>query len=156
MPQYPLIFSFSKLIGTHYRALVQGDCRLLAELVDGEWWCRGVEPGSLFASGRTLQEATDRYRARLTEVLSDFAEQNDQYAGLKQDVTGMLGVNREQEVRWNAAVALYRAGNQPGKEVNTLPRKDASALSKITISKVSEIIGLVENFALAKPPAKAA
>ncbi|MEO5989617.1 MAG: hypothetical protein ABIU54_09830 [Candidatus Eisenbacteria bacterium] len=156
MPQYPLIFSFSKLFGTHYRALVQGDCRLLAELVDGEWWCRGVEPGSLFASGRTLQEATDRYRARLTEVLSDFVEQNDQYAGFKRDVTGMLGVNREQESRWIAAVALYRTGTRTGKEVSTLPRKDASDLSKISINKVSEIVGLEENFALAKPPAKAA
>ena len=156
MPQYPLIFSFSKLLGTHYRALVQGDCRLLAELVDGEWWCRGVEPGSLFASGRTLQEATDRYRARLTEVLSDFVEQNDDYAGFKQDVTGVLRVNRAQAMRWDSAVALFRADSRNGKAVSTLPCKDASALSKITITKVSEIIGLKESFALAKPPAKAA
>ncbi len=156
MPQYPLIFSFSKLVGTQYRALVQGDCRLIAELVDGEWCCRGVEPGALFASGRTLQEATDRYRARLTEVLSDFVEQNDDYSGLKQDVTGMLRVNRAQALRWDSALALFRAGNQPGKGVDTLPRKDASALSRITITKVSEIIGLKESFALAKPPAKAA
>ena len=115
-----------------------------------------MEPGSRFASGRTLQEATDRSRARLTEVLSDFVEQNDDYAGFKQDVTGVLRVNHAQAMRWDSAVALFRAGRRNGKGVDTLPRKDASALSRITITKVSEIIGLKESFAPAKPPAKPA
>ncbi len=155
MTSYPIILSFSQdVTGKNFRARVFGDGRVLVTLVDGEWWCFGIEPGGLASRGRSLAEAADNFRRDLAIVLGDYTELSANFTEYRQRLARFMKTNTGQVGEWDDALNALRAGQvTPSGAAAALPRKLASTVQAIRVEKIADLQAEHGTFQLAEAKA---
>lgn len=140
MHPYPLIFRFSQLVKCDaYTARVHGDGRVLADLVDDEWYCSGVQPGGQVGCGDTVQGAYAEFRHELMLVLEQLGEDHKSFAEFEKGVNLLFsGRNGVKEVAWLAAVEAFRCGDATrGEELSGIDQIRVDELKGVTIDLIS-------------------
>lgn len=153
MALYPLMFSFSQPVqGSGFAAHVHGDGRAIVEFEDGEWWCSGVAPGSLTASGTTPAEAYVAFRSLLRQLLEDLAAEAGSYDYFVRDARALLDtVNRPNARQWEEALDALQSGKlKPAHGVEKFERRKATKLEPIAIERLERMATLPEGAALPK------
>lgn len=159
MPEYPLVFTLVhdlKFESGVARVGTKGRALMLFE--EGEWWCHGVEPGGITASGADPMAAFVAFREAFGDVLAEIAAEAQSLAALESTIGKFVfEADAIEAGRWDRARAEIRAGKDVAAPFNNLKRVVEEFRSMVNV-------GLLKNFegtdgvevALAEALAKAA
>lgn len=158
MPAFPFILTFAQLVSSPtYTARVHGDARVLVVHEDGEWSAYGVEPGGMCSGGSTPTEAAANFRIQLTEALQDLVELSPTLKAFEREHAMFASTNEVMATRWQEALTALRASDiSSNAGVSSLPRKLASSVQAIVVTRIAEYVDGRESFSIAQPPRKRA
>lgn len=109
MNAYPLMYRITEPVqGKGFAALVIAEGKVLMARENDEWWCHGVEPGTLTAEGEGPTVAYQRFRKEFANLLEDLAEEAPSFDRFQQEVRMFFATDRVDEARWRIAVAEMR------------------------------------------------
>lgn len=159
MLEYPIVFTLAHdLMFENGVARVSTKGRALMVFEEEEWWCHGVEPGGLTASGADPMSAFVAFREAIGDVLPEIAAEAKSLPALEAMIGKfVLEADATEAGRWDKARAEIRAGNDVAAPFNNLKRVVEEFRSMVNV-------GLLKNFegtdgvdvALAEALAKAA
>lgn len=112
LSSYPILFGFGEVVVG--RGFVAGVAithgRILARQEDEGWWLDGVNPGALTAGARSLHEGVAKFRSIFRGVLSDLAEESEDFNQFEGAVKAFFEATDEEAVReWEAAREVVRS-----------------------------------------------
>jgi hypothetical protein len=109
------------------------------ECEDGDWWCYGVQPGALAASGSTPAEAYGAFHTALITVLFDIASEARGMDHYRNAVERFFREDDPAEgKRWDAAVDAFRSGREPEAPFDKLPKLPADTALFVTVEPLTE------------------
>lgn len=109
MNAYPLMYRITEHVqGKGFAALVIAEGKILMAREDGDWWCHGVEPGTLTADGEGPMVAYQRFRKEFANLLEDLAELAPSFDRFQQEARMFFATDRVEEARWLTAVEDLR------------------------------------------------
>jgi len=145
LKDHPIMITLSDAIaGAGFLAgIVLSGRALVRQEEDGKWWMYGVRPAALAESGKTVEDAFLRFRARYQEVLFDFAEEASNFEEFKKAVERFFSepdADDEDERAWDNALKAIRAeGLNPPEEFSGLPRQvPESTPSRISVEQLND------------------
>ena len=153
MADYPIIFSIvHDLRFEEGAARVVTKGRALMTFEDGEWWCHGVEPGGITASGADATTAFLAFKTSYGGVLEDLAKDAKSFREFEQAVGGFV---RDKDAAEADRSGARTHGDQGGQEVDEpfdqlqriVTEFDASVtvqVLRVLLPPGSEMIGLAE------------
>jgi len=141
MNEYPLLFTIRELIsGNGFLAGVigRGRCLMVNEGPDEGRWLYGVQPGGIAESGETPQEAYLRFVVALRNALADMAALSPDFDTFHESaISFFCEIDREDQGRWDAAVAKVRSGAAVEPSLSSLPRERAETPCEVQVLAVS-------------------
>jgi len=137
---YPVIFTLRDLVyGDGFIAGVTTRGRAVMECDEGDWWCYGVEPGALAASGSTPREAYDAFRTALSSVYFDLASEARGIGNYREAAEAFFGQSDPIEAgRWADAVERFRTGQKPEAPFSEMPKVPANTTLFVTVEALTE------------------
>lgn len=105
--EYPLVFTLVHDLRFEIGATrVVSKGRALMAFEEGAWWCHGVEPGGITASGADPAAAFVAFKAAYAGILDDLATDSNDFGAFEQAVTHFVHDRDESEAaRWDRARA---------------------------------------------------
>lgn len=121
---YPLVFTLVHDLHFEFGATrVVSKGRALMVFDEEAWWCHGVEPGGLTASGADPAAAFVAFKAAYGGVLEDLALESKDLDEFERAVSGFVHDRDSVEAaHWERARAEIRAGNAVAEPFNGLAR----------------------------------
>lgn len=124
MAQYPIIFRMTHIVRTPLiEVSVRATGRTVVRPEDDGWLCSGVEPGGLIESGPGPAVALQAFMASLRHVLEDLAEDCPTVEQYVHDALQFFATDRNEEQRWNEALATLSATAPADSPFHRLPRE---------------------------------
>ncbi len=116
MTHIPLFFRFEEDIpGPGFVARVRFLGRVTCTREFGSTWMYGVNPGAIAEEGDGIRAAYVNFRASLTEIFLDLAEESSDIGEFRADARSFFDATDETSVReWESARQAVRAGEEPG------------------------------------------
>ena len=141
MADYPILFRITQVVRcAKFEALAVTEGRTLMAFEDGEWWCHGVEPGSVTENGDGPLIAFERFRLSFRHALDDLAEESDSFEAFQRDARMLFSTDAIEEERWNAAVESLRGGaeiEEPFRDMQRMPPRTSTMTIKLLVSYAS-------------------
>ncbi len=159
MLDYPIVFTLAHdLKFENGVARVGTKGRALMVFEEEEWWCHGVEPGGITASGADPMSAFVSFREAFGAVLAEIATEAKSLPALEATIEKfVLETDATEAGRWDQARAEIRAGKDVAEPFKNLKRvvEEFRSMVNVGLLKRFEGTGGVE-VALAEAQAKAA
>jgi hypothetical protein len=140
MTAYPLLFMSTDVVKAgSFEAGVMVDGRALMVREDGEWWCSAVAPGGWAETGRSPQEAFQRFMGAYRELLRTMAATARDYPALRREVARLGRNTNEADARlWTKALDALRAGRAPEAPFDALPRRPGEGPGSVRVTKLDK------------------
>jgi hypothetical protein len=137
---YPIIFTLPDLVyGDGFVAGVVTRGRLVMEQDGEDWWCYGVQPGALAASGTTPAEAYTAFRTALSSVYYDYATEARGIKNYRTTVEAFFNqIDESERARWDVAVEVFRKGKALDAPFNEMPKVPADTENFVKVESLAD------------------
>jgi hypothetical protein len=140
--EYPLIFTLTFDIRcSEFAARVVSHGRALMAAEDGEWWCHGVDPGGLTASGDNPAVAFSAFKQTFHEILlEDIAQEAGSFERFKRSVEAFVAdTDNNEAARWQKAREEIRAGTPVDGPFSELQRVTDTGEATVVVMSLDRV-----------------